>query len=118
MTTAHERTYVAEFPHGRVERRTSTTPLAYAVARCDGAGRVTFHRDYMSARRAATRRAMVVGVHEEAVPWIPRRIGSYWQIEPLTDAAGLIMDDVRTPRRFVTKREAQEWIDLSLMSHA
>lgn len=50
-------------------------------------------------------------------PWYAVKAGSDWTIRARTDPAGLLMQEVRTPVSFSTKREAQEWIEGSLMSH-
>jgi hypothetical protein len=49
--------------------------------------------------------------------WTVGRQGRRWIIEPLSEAADLVAQDVGTPSSFPTKREALEWVHLSLESH-
>jgi hypothetical protein len=112
------REHVATFPHGRIERKVSDAPLLYAVARHDGAGRVTWHTTYDAARRAGGRTTTLVKAEARPVAWVVQRVGRKWVIQPTTDQADLLMQEVRTPRCFATKREATEWLDGSLRTHA
>jgi hypothetical protein len=51
------------------------------------------------------------------VPWQIEREGRRWYIRPLTDAAGLLMQEVRTPATFGRKADAEAWLHGSLASH-
>jgi hypothetical protein len=42
---------------------------------------------------------------------------SRWRIVPLTDHAMVLLHDTVTPAEFESKREADEWLHLSLATH-
>ncbi len=54
---------------------------------------------------------------EPAAPWRVEKYGRKWVIAPLTDAAGLLMQEVGTPGLFERKRDAEAWLKLSLKDH-
>lgn len=49
--------------------------------------------------------------------WRVRGFRGFWFIEPLTDRASTVMQEVRTPGTFKRKRDAEAWLRGSLADH-